>query len=62
MLVSLVAIFWMSYNAPPKEGGALRDIQKTAARETNSMLAGLYTDEGRQLLFLFQFLFDTQST
>ena len=62
MLVSLAAIFWMSGNAPPKEGGALRDIQKKAARETNSMLAGLYTDEGRQLLFLFQFLFDTQST
>ena len=29
-LVSLAAVFWMSRNAPP----ALRDIQKTAARET----------------------------
>ena len=31
-LVSLAAVFWMSRNAPPKEG-ALRDIQKTAERE-----------------------------
>ena len=31
-LVSLVAVFWMSRNALPKR--ALRDIQKTAARET----------------------------
>ena len=31
--------FWMSRNAPSKEtfGGALRDIQKTAARETTTM-------------------------
>ena len=35
-VVSLPAVFWMSRNAPPKEsfGGALRDIQKMAARET----------------------------
>ena len=32
-LVSLAAVFWMSRNAPQKERGALRDIQKTAARE-----------------------------
>ena len=32
-LVSLAAVFWMSRNPPPKEG-ALRDIQKTAERET----------------------------
>ena len=40
-VVSFAAIFWMSRNAPPKEtkvslGGALRDIQKTAAKETNA--------------------------
>ena len=29
------AVFWMSRNTPPKERGALRDIQKTAAKETN---------------------------
>ena len=34
-IVSLAAVFWMSRNAPPK-GGALRDMQKAAARETNS--------------------------
>ena len=34
-LVSLAAVFWMSHNAPPTSGGALRDIQKTAARETS---------------------------
>ena len=36
-LVSLAAVFWMSRNAPPpqkKIGEALRDIQKTAVRET----------------------------
>ena len=35
-LVSFAAVFWMSHNAPPKEtkGGALRDIQRTAAKET----------------------------
>ena len=35
-LVSFAAVFWMSRNAPPKEtkGEALRDIQKTAAKET----------------------------
>ena len=32
-LVSLAAVFWISRNAPPKERGALHDIQKTAARE-----------------------------
>ena len=39
-LVSLAAVFWASRNAPPKEkiGGALRDIQKTAARETTLRL------------------------
>ena len=30
-LASLAAVFWMSRNV----GGALRNIQKTAARETN---------------------------
>ena len=39
-LVSLAAVFWMTHHAPPKNSpkssfwGALRDIQKTAARET----------------------------
>ena len=36
-IVSFAAVFWMSRNVPPKEtslGGALRDIQKTAAKET----------------------------
>ena len=33
-LVSFAAVFWMSRNAPPKERGALRGIQKTAAKET----------------------------
>ena len=40
LLVSLAAIFWMSRNAPPRRssfGGALRDIQKTAVRETNRL-------------------------
>ena len=39
-LVSLAAVFWTSRNAPPKEkiGGALRDIQKTAVRETTLRL------------------------
>ena len=37
-VVSLAAVFWMSRNAPPKErGGALRDIQKTATKETSGM-------------------------
>ena len=38
-VVSLAAAFWMSRNAPRKEsflGGALSDIQKTAARETRA--------------------------
>ena len=38
LVVSLAAIFWMSRNAPPF-GGALRDIQKTAARETSFLAA-----------------------
>ena len=33
-VVSLAAVFWMSRDAPPSFGGALRDVQKTAARET----------------------------
>ena len=37
-LVSFAAVFWMSRNAPPW-GRALRDIQKTAARETSTSLA-----------------------
>ena len=36
MLVSFAAVFWMSRNAPPKVG-ALRHIQKTAAKETTKM-------------------------
>ena len=32
-IVSLAAVFWMSRNAPKR---ALRDIQNTAARETNT--------------------------
>ena len=35
-IVSLAAVFWMSRNAPPSCGGALRDIQKTAAWETTA--------------------------
>ena len=40
LLVSFAAVFWMSRNAPPKVslGGALRDIQKTAAKETTGLL------------------------
>ena len=36
-VVSLTADFWMSRNAPPifSFGGALSDVQKTAARETS---------------------------
>ena len=37
VVVSFAAVFWMSRNAPPKEEGALRDIQKTAAKETNGV-------------------------
>ena len=33
-IVSLAVVFWMSRNAPPKR--ALRDIQKPAAKETNT--------------------------
>ena len=36
--VSLAPVFWMSRNVPPKE--RLRDIQKTAARETSK--AGVF--------------------
>ena len=44
-LVSFAAVFWMSRNAPTKEplGGALRDIQKTAAKETRSSPARQFT-------------------
>ena len=34
VLVSLAVVFWMSRNTPP----ALRDIQKTAAREATNVL------------------------
>ena len=34
VVVSLAAVFWMSRNVSPTFGGTLRDIQKTAARET----------------------------
>ena len=37
LLVSPAAVFWMSRNAPPDVGGALCDIKKTAARETNPL-------------------------
>ena len=37
-IVSLAPVFWMSRNVPPKE--RLRDIQKTAARETSK--AGVF--------------------
>ena len=40
----------MSRNAPPKEGGVLRDIQKTAARETSIVYALCL-----RLLFSFTF-------
>jgi len=44
-LVSFAAVFWMSRNAPPKVeerslGGALRDFQMTAAKETKMSYAG----------------------
>ena len=36
-IVSFAAVFWMSRHATlPQRGGALRDIQKTAAKETIS--------------------------
>ena len=38
-VVSLAAVFGMSRNAPPKE--KLRDIHKTAARETRVTGAGM---------------------
>ena len=44
VLVSFVAVFWMSRNAPPKERGALRDIQKTSAKETIFVLS---RDDGK---------------
>ena len=37
-LVSLAAVFWMSRNAPSPFGAVLRDIQKTAARETTLLV------------------------
>ena len=37
-VVSLAAVFWMSRNAPHSFGGALRDVQKTAARETKQII------------------------
>ena len=43
-LVSFAAVFWMSRNAPPKEGGALRDIQKTAAKETSLHYANQFLE------------------
>ena len=36
LVLSLKAVFWMSRNAPQ---GALRDIPKTAARETRDLTA-----------------------
>lgn len=39
-VVFLAGVFWMSHNAPPKDPwGALRNIQKTAARETIACVA-----------------------
>lgn len=40
VVVSFAAVIWMSHNAPPKEQklgiwGAVRDIYKTAAKETS---------------------------
>ena len=37
----MAVVFWMSRNAPPKVslGGALHDIQKTAAKESNDLPA-----------------------
>ena len=43
-LVSLAAVFWMSRNA--LLGRALRDIQKTAARETK-LPQTLFQSEGK---------------
>ena len=46
-VVSFAVIFWMSRNAPPKPlvsavvGGALRDIQKTAVKETGGEGGGV---------------------
>ena len=37
MVVSLAAVFWMSRKVPPKQR-TLRDIQKTAARETTLLV------------------------
>ena len=39
-LPSLAAVFWMSRNTP---GGALRDIQKTAARETRELVCSVFS-------------------
>ena len=38
-IVSFAVVFWMSRNAPPSLGGALRDIQETAAKETRTKTA-----------------------
>ena len=63
-LVSFAALFWMSRNALPKfSGGALRDIQKTAARSRETTVChaheyfygekALYTTKYlREILFL----------
>ena len=44
-LVPFAAVFWMSHNAPPKEeerslGGALRDIEMMAVKETKMTYTG----------------------
>ena len=53
LLVSLVAVFWMSRNAAPKGGGggALHDIQKKAARETKMLHTTVLKDK-RQFVVL----------
>ena len=38
VLVSFAAVFWMSRNASPKKREALRDIQKTAAKENRPLI------------------------
>ena len=49
LLVSLVAVFWMSRNAAPKGGGggggALHDIQKKAAGETKMLHTTVLKDK-----------------
>ena len=53
LLVSLVAVFWMSRNAAPKGGGggALHDIQKKAAGETKMLHTTVLKDK-RQFVVL----------